>query len=317
MERHDIHDFLVSSQRRIEEEYVRITRRAAEDPGTAGDQGEENWAELLRKWLPSYFQIVTKGRILFTSGQASPQVDVLVLRPSYPNIMIDKKHYLSDGVVAAFECKTTLKSQHVKEAVETASEIRRNLPKRLGSPYRELNSTVIYGLLAHSHSWKGLASDPQGNIEKALLEAEANYVHHPIEFLDFLTVSDLATWDIMKLAFVNPGIYPAELSVATQKYFVPNGAAYTSRSCFAIAQANQVMSFSPLGTLLLGLYSKLAWEFPDMRPLEEYFRKVGISGNGQGYMRPWGIEIYSEQIRNRVSHGGFTHTLFDEWFEIY
>jgi len=82
MERHEIHDFLISSQRRIEEEYARITRRAEEDPGTAGDQGEENWAALLKNWLPSYFHIVTKGKILFASGQASSQVDVLVLVPS-------------------------------------------------------------------------------------------------------------------------------------------------------------------------------------------------------------------------------------------
>jgi len=39
---------LVSSNKEIEEEYNRIRKRAYEDPGTAGDQGEENWAELLR-----------------------------------------------------------------------------------------------------------------------------------------------------------------------------------------------------------------------------------------------------------------------------
>src|ERR1700737_4533681 len=86
---HEIHDFVVSSQRAIEEEYARIRKRAAEDPGTAGDQGEENWATLLREWLPTYFHIVTKGRILTETGYASPQVDVLVLMPSYPRILLD------------------------------------------------------------------------------------------------------------------------------------------------------------------------------------------------------------------------------------
>ncbi len=33
-------------------EYNRIQMRATEDPVTAGNQGEENWAEVLRKWLP-------------------------------------------------------------------------------------------------------------------------------------------------------------------------------------------------------------------------------------------------------------------------
>ena len=120
--KHDIHDFLSSSQRNIDEEYVRILKRAKEDSGTAGDQGEENWATLLRNWLPSYFHIVTKGRILCENGYASPQVDVLILHPSYPKMLLDKKLYLVGGVAAAFECKTTLKSEHVKKTVETAKK---------------------------------------------------------------------------------------------------------------------------------------------------------------------------------------------------
>src|SRR5260370_8960948 len=90
MPEHDIHAFVFSCQKDIAEEYERIRHRAAEDPGTAGDQGEENWASLLRSWLPSYFHIVTKGRILTESSYASPQIDVLVLYPSYPRILLDK-----------------------------------------------------------------------------------------------------------------------------------------------------------------------------------------------------------------------------------
>jgi hypothetical protein len=92
---------------------------------------------------------VTKGRILTDSGYASPQVDVLVLWPSYPRILLDKKLYLAGGVAAAFECKITLKSDHLKAAVETAALLRRNLPKREGTSYKELTSTILYGLLSH------------------------------------------------------------------------------------------------------------------------------------------------------------------------
>jgi hypothetical protein len=104
MEEHDIHSFLRNAQRDMENEYKRILKRASEAPGTAGDQGEENWATLLKNWLPSYFHIVTKGRILTETGYASPQIDVLILHPSYPKILLDKKMYLSGGVAAAFEC---------------------------------------------------------------------------------------------------------------------------------------------------------------------------------------------------------------------
>ena len=65
---HDVHDFVRRAQKELQEEYLRIRKRAAEDPGTAGDQGEENWATLFREWLPGYFQVITKGRILADSG---------------------------------------------------------------------------------------------------------------------------------------------------------------------------------------------------------------------------------------------------------
>ena len=97
------------------------------------------------------------------------------ITPRDRKILLDKKLYLSGGVAAAFECKTTLKSTHITKAVRTASSIRKNLPERTGSPYKELNSTIIYGLLAHSHSWKGDKSKPLENIENAFWNERSNY----------------------------------------------------------------------------------------------------------------------------------------------
>ena len=39
---HDLHTFMEQVTREIASEYKRIYTRAAEDPGTAGDEGEEN-----------------------------------------------------------------------------------------------------------------------------------------------------------------------------------------------------------------------------------------------------------------------------------
>jgi hypothetical protein len=307
---HDLHDFVISSQKAIKDEYDRIRRHAAEDPGTAGDQGEENWANLLRKWLPSYFQIVTKGRILTASGYKSPQVDVLVLSPSYPNILLDKKHYLAAGVVAAFECKTTLKANHIEKSVKTASEIRRNLPKRSGTPYKELNSTIIFGLLAHSHSWKGIKSTPLENINRLLYEADRNHVQHPIECLDFLVVADLAAWNIYKMTFFNPNKFTRDLAKEFRLKYGPKGSMTTAYICHAKGQTDY---FSPLGLLLSALYTKLAWMFPDMRQLEKYFRSVNLSGSGRGYSRNWDIDIYSKAIREKIYNHNFSNAWFDEW----
>jgi hypothetical protein len=312
MAEHDIHDFIVSSQRSIAEEYNRIQKRATEDPGTAGDQGEENWATLLRQWLPSYFHIITKGRILADNGYASPQIDILVLMPSYPKILLDKKLYLAGGVAAAFECKTTLKASHVKEAIQTAATLRQNLQKREGTPYKELNSPIIYGLLAHSHSWKNDNSTPIQNIDAKLLSEDQTFVSHPRQSLDYLCVADLATWSISKMTYLSPKLSLFNEEIA--KVYGENGSAMTSYVCHAIGAERQEDFFSPIGVLLSGLFSSLAWTFPDMRSMEEYFRIVNLQGSGSGKMRLWTIDIYSDKIKDRVFAGTLSNGMpYDEW----
>ncbi|SRR6266566_7059110 len=89
--KHDYFDFMKSIQDGMAQEYFRIRKRTREDPETAGDQAEENWATLFRNWLPANYLVVTKGRIINEDGITSPQVDVLVLHPSHPMALRDKK----------------------------------------------------------------------------------------------------------------------------------------------------------------------------------------------------------------------------------
>ena len=74
---HDLHDFMRQLSNEMEAEYDRIQKRATEDPGTAGDQGEENWAELLRGWLPRTYAVVTKGRIISADGRTIARQEVV------------------------------------------------------------------------------------------------------------------------------------------------------------------------------------------------------------------------------------------------
>ncbi|TDC17909.1 hypothetical protein E1265_25840 [Streptomyces sp. 8K308] len=209
MSTHGLEDFLHSTANRLAEDYARIRKRN-DDPGTSGDEGEANWARLvLQKWLPAGYHVVTKGRIL-SSGRVrdgqqippeiSPQIDVLVLSPFYPRALVEDevKVYLADAVVAAFECKNTLKTRHLIEAAATAAVVRRLTAPRSGTPYLELFGAPIYGVLAHSHTWQGEGSDPVGNIEKALVKG-MNAVAYPRELLDVVCVADLATWWAFKI----------------------------------------------------------------------------------------------------------------------
>ena len=158
---HDLVDFMRQVSVDMAAEYERIQKRASEDPGTAGDQGEENWAELLRGWLPPTYEVVTKGKIISHDGRTSPQIDVIVLRSMYPKKLLNKKLYLAAGVAAAFECKTTLKASHIEKAMDTCVKIKNLYKPREETPYQELHAPVVFGLLAHSHSWKGDKSTPE------------------------------------------------------------------------------------------------------------------------------------------------------------
>lgn len=68
----------------MQSEYERIRTRSIEDPGTAGDEGEENWVSLFKKWLPGDLQTATKGSLLCADGTATNQVDVVIMSPTIP-----------------------------------------------------------------------------------------------------------------------------------------------------------------------------------------------------------------------------------------
>ena len=311
---HELHDFVAASQRRMHEAYNRIQKRATEDPGTAGDQAEENWAELLREWLPPYFKVVTKGRILAPSGFASSQVDVLVLMPSYPVGLLSQKLYMAAGVAAAFECKTTLKADHIRSAMQTSAEIQRAMPKRDGSPYKEVNSPLVFGLLAHSHSWKGHNSKPLENVGKTLFESDLEFVKHPREAMDVVCVADLGTWSLTKMNYVSPQRFPTPELASMY-----GGRASSGYICHGPNMERQEAYFSPLGTLFSSLYHKLAWMFADMRNLDMYFRQVNMMGSGEGVTRYWDLSIYSEKIREKIVAEGCRNPgeQFDEWSLVY
>lgn len=308
---HDLYNFMQQISAEMAAEYNRIQMRATEDPGTAGDQGEENWATLLRDWLPRTYEVVTKGRIIGQDGTTSPQIDVLVLHETYPKKLLDKKLYLSAGVAAAFECKTTLKASHIVEAIQNCAKVKNLYPTRVGTPYRELHSPLVYGLLAHSHSWKSANSTPEQNIEKKLHEADAMHVVHPRLQLDFLCVSDLAAWSSTAVTFIGPSQVPDWSALSP--IYGPSGSATTAYIGHSMAK-DQVDQFTPIGVLISYLSQKLAWENPSLRGLSDYYRIANIAGSGGGGMRLWPSSIYSDEIRSRVETGHLSNGKpWDEW----
>lgn len=315
---HELFDFLRQASIEMAEEYKRIQKRATEDPGTAGDQGEENWAELLEGWLPSTYKVVTKGRITNQDGHTSPQIDVLVLKDVYPKKLLRKKLYLTAGVAAAFECKTTLKASHIEEAVKTCVQIKNLYAPRGGTPYKELHAPIIYGLLAHSHSWKGKNSKPMENANKRLLESDRLHILHPRECLDVLCVADLAIWAMQKMTFLSPQQLSANnadvLDTAT-KVLGRNGSALSNYIGYTSSSGTSGESFTPIGVLIYYLSRMLAWENPALRDSANYYEITKTHSREDGMpVRPWPSSIYSEEVRSSIATGkGLTRRLWNEW----
>lgn len=312
---HDLHEFMQQLSNEMAAEYRRIQMRATEDPGTAGDQGEENWAELLRGGLPRTYEVVTKGRIINQEGKTSRQIDVLVLKGAYPKKLLTKKLYLAAGVAAAFECKNTLKAAHIEQAVKTCAEIKNLYPVREGTPYKELHAPIVYGLLAHSHSWKRPNSTPEDNIRQKLLTSDELHVSHPRQGLDLLCVADFAAWTLSKLTFFGPQATPNYKSSLLSKYG-PDGAALSSYIGHTPSYDKQAEHFTPIGVLIFCLTKWLAWEDQSLRDLADYYRIVGIRGLGEGHLREWPSSIYSEKVRHLVEAGNLKtglDAIWDEW----
>lgn len=320
----ELHDAIEQVSRRIQDEYGRIQRRATEDPGTAGDNGEENWKELLGNWLPASYPVVTKGRILNTHGECSPQVDVLVLSPAYPKAMIGTKEYLAGGVLAAFECKLTLTAKHVREAVETSAAIARLVSEEPGkTPYEELRNPVVYGLLSHSHSWRSENSSPMENVEKALHDEIDKVCHHPRELLDLICIADCATWSSQRLiVYGDRMLNQMRARYATNKDIWSQALAehgLIETVYIRSSEDTQLPSparppFEPVGAAIVHVLRRLAWRDPMLRPLVQHLTKAQIGDSGSGYGTIWRLSSLRQDFLSLLPKRSLTTgRLWDEW----
>lgn len=274
---HALFDFMKQLQKNMSDEYDRISLRVKQDPGTAGDEGEENWASFLRNWLPAIYPVVTKGRILSCDGTASPQVDVLVLNPNYPLHLRNKKLYFSGGVIAAFECKLNLKKRHLKKIFETSKYIS-DLDISEGPTLYELfNSRILFGVLAHTHDWKkGKTSDVVFSILNDFMAVAYRQETLIKEFPDVFCISDTSSYTLEKEVHMSGNENQASDDVL--KDLNVNVALSYGYAAHWVDQANQFEDGSVLGTLISYLTRKIAYTDPSVRAISRDYTNTGIDG---------------------------------------
>jgi hypothetical protein len=301
----------------LADEYERIRSRAREDPGTAGDEGEENWASLLRQWLPPAYHVVTKGRLLAHDGSASHQADIIVLRPAYPPFLRDKKHYLVGGVAAAFECKTTLRAEHLTTATLRCKEIKQlSIDNTLvGTPWKELRGGVIYGILAHSHQWQRPGATPQDNVTTRL-RAGLDALDHPRELVDIVCVADLGTWHSLAILHT-PSMFGVQWPrVRNSRGYPDKGGVeglFVEQKPF---DGDVDVLPAPVGVALATLYERLGQEDRSVRPIAHYFRMTDLFGPGAGTGRVWPLTVFSDGLARALQGGrveGVDRGPWGEW----
>jgi hypothetical protein len=315
MRAHELHSFMRKASKSMAEDYERISTRSPEDAGTACDQGEANWEHLFSEWLPAGYHVRTKGRILSATGVASTQVDIVILKKSYPLGLLRDKLYLADGVLAAFECKLTLRPEHIKEAFQNCRFIKKlvNGGGESTTPYRELHAPIIYGLVAHSHSRKHRKVGAIKTIESNIIQADRTYCEHPKFMLDCVCVADSGFWQAVKYArypgpirngsFVPMSVYRRRASAAP---YLETGAKEDDPVC------------TPIGGLISDLLVRLAWEDPALRPIATYFMRVSVGRPvGRGTVREWPFSIFSNGVQQRLASTklleGWPASDWNEW----
>lgn len=298
----DLLDFMLSLQTQMADEYARIRKRSKKNASHAGNEGETNWMTILSNWLPSDYHIMNRVQLMNETGETSPEVDIAVLRPYYPKALLNRKVVLTAGVVAAFEIKNTLKTNHIEESFEKSIEIRRILKQPLSiynsSFYKgyesELYSPIIYGLLAHSHSWKGKKSKPLEIINEKIYECDLKYVTDPKDQVDIVCVSDLALWSSMKCPLrmlAKTGINNIDWLPGPQTAYARLDADSLKKFSNGYVDRN----FTPIGAMLCKLLEKLAVTDERLRDLSIYFKQTGLAPGQLFRWRQWPEDFLSEE----------------------
>lgn len=200
--------------------------------------------------------------------------------------MLDKKVYLAAGVLAAFECKNTLRREHLQKAARTSAML-----GKVARSDQNAARHIIYGILAHSHRLASIRRRPEEVLSEALNKAVESEISNPRDCIDIVCIADLGTWTLLRVPWGSPD--ESAKVIVTTTYMGPLIDVNSS-------SATHGPSTDPIGRFLTSLLRRLAPTDPAIAPLAEYFHETGLTGTGQGVIREWKLDTPPDDLRTMV-----------------
>jgi hypothetical protein len=219
-----------------------------------------------------------------------------------------EKYILAGGVIAAFECKLTLRKQHVDRAFRVAADIKRKSRKTIGTPYDELSCGPIFGLLAHSHALR--AKRASWKIYEIVEEFQTAYAEHPRELLDIICVADAATIPLGKSVLIGCDLDKYEIETLKEAE-----ADNLIKTMYVINDEDKTDPHDVgaiLATLIHELTVRMAFDDPSIREWADHLSYIGIYG---GIGRPvfWTEDELSPNVRRRLKKSGREIDRWSKW----
>lgn len=295
--------WLQRTARQMSEEYEEAFKATSGMSGRVQETGhtiEAGWKSFLTNWLPPQYEVKTRRYIVgeVDTNENREETDIVILRPNYPKSLREETQILAGGVAAAFSVKSTLWASSIEEAAASCARLDRSLSPREGTPRKELSRSFPYGLLAHSHGWKGEGSNPHLNVSRNLFEADQRHARRPRASLDLVCVPDLGTWNQIKSVQLPMPPWPEMLEGVPpeeRQGIIDEMSRTKIRSAFVL-NATQSQG-EILASFLTSLYSRLAINDEQLRSLADSFSLMGADTGGRNKVRIWdGRSVLSQGV---------------------
>lgn len=316
---HQHHQWLSEIGEAITREYEELQVKVSGKPQAiqqVGHQAEAKWVALLESWLPPAYEVRTRKYLLLedeSGPERSGETDIVVFHPSYPKSLRTKSEVLVSGVVAAFSVKTTLDRPGIESVIQEAAQVKAGVKSRGVTGQAAIETSPIYGLLAHSHKWKAPGSDPHSNVTTALEDFDKQYSSTPRTGLDLVCVADLNAWS--RHTFVSLGReYDDDAGEFGNAFPHHVHSGFLSLSPFVAPQTTPIPiptlspdQVPPVPAFISSLWRRLSRFHDDLRPFAEGLHATGTGGSGAGFAREWSVgEVFCEDARPWLRSGLLT-----------